>query len=288
MNIVEIKKVSKKYKGNEILEKIDLCIQKGEIFGLLGPSGVGKTTLIKLITAQTQPDIGDVLVFGCDTGKWDNRQNLKIGIMMDNIGVYERMSCIENIMLYCKILNIPVSYGKKCLEKVGLSDAVGKKASELSKGMKQRLLFARAILNSPELLILDEPTSDLDPKTTLLMHNLIQELRQQGTTIIMTTHDMQEVMDVCDYVGILYRGKLVEYGKTREICEKYSLSAQITIIDNSGTAFVYPNNKDSAEDIYDHIKNEDIKEIFTTKLDFKEIFLRLTGENHDVIETKKH
>lgn len=277
MNIIEVKNVSKRYKENMTLENIDLFIRKGEIFGLLGPSGVGKTTLIKLITAQTQPDSGRISVFGCDTSKWNSKQNLKIGIMMDNVGAFERMSCFENMMLYCKILNIPISYGTEYLEKVGLSDSVNKKVSELSKGMKQRLLFARALLNSPELLILDEPTSDLDPKTSLLMHEIIQNLHKQGTTIIMTTHNMQEALEICDYIGILYEGKLVEYGKPKEICEKYNLTTQITIIDKLGNTFVYNNNKDSAEEICRHIKNENIKEIFTTKSDFKEIFLRLTG-----------
>lgn len=277
MNIVNIEKVSKSYHGKKVLENIDLHIRKGEIFGLLGPSGVGKSTLIRLITAQTQADGGVVNVFGCNTNKWDNRNNLKFGIMVDNIGVCERMTCMENLVLFCKILGVPDSIAVECLKKVGMYEAAGKTVTELSKGMRQRLMFARALLNSPELIILDEPTSDLDPKTTLLIHDIIKEQKAQNKSVIIATHDMQEALELCDNIGIVYDGKMVEYGTPQKICNKYNIKSQIVIVDKAGDKHVYDAKKDSADAIRDYLVKEDISDIYMNKTGLTEIFLKLTG-----------
>lgn len=276
MKIVDIDNVTKKYKGKIVLNQISFQIERGEIFGLLGPSGVGKSTLIKLITGQTKADNGMVSVFGNNTFKWDNNNNNRLGIMIDNIGLCERMTCFENLMLYCKILNIPLEDAKEWLKKVGLSDASGKLVTELSKGMKQRLLFARAMLNSPELVILDEPTSDLDPQTTLKIHNAIKDFRESKGTVILATHNMQEAFELCDRIGIVYEGKMIELGTPKEICEKYNLQTQIVIVDKQGEEHMFENCKESANSVIEFIEKEDINDLYMKKIGLKDIFLQLT------------
>lgn len=282
--------VYKAYAGKPVLSNISLSIDSGEIFGLIGPSGVGKTTLIKAILAQTDIDQGEILLFGKSNRKWNNNGNENIGIMIDSIGCYDRLTCYENLELYCNIYGISSYIVPELLERVGLETSIQKKVSELSKGMRQRLLFSRALLNAPEFIILDEPTSDLDPKTCLCIHSLIRELRQGGTSILITTHNMQEASSLCDTIGLMYQGAFVEYGSPDSICNKYNLKEQICIVDKKGNKETVTNDKHSAGIICEYVKNENIDDIYIVKPDLNQVFIQLTGESsHDnELKTNHH
>ena len=167
---------------------IDLNIGEGRIFGLLGPSGAGKTTLIKIITGQLAKDSGEVTVFVNTLTGVDKK---RIGIMMDDHGVYDRLSCAENLKIFADIYGVPHDRIDKALEQVGLAGSSKKPAMKLSKGMKVRLRLARVLLVSPEIMFLDEPTSGLDPVTTKQIHKLIVEQRDRGCTVFLTTHNME-------------------------------------------------------------------------------------------------
>ena len=205
--------VEKHFGKQTVLSDVNFSIAGGEIFGLLGPSGAGKTTIINILTNQIKADSGVKEVKALPR---------EIGIMLDIGGLYPHLNCLENLNLYAGIYGLPKSKPLEVLETVGLKDSAKKAVSSLSRGMTQRLALARAILFSPKLLFLDEPTSALDPGTSKGVCKLLHELREQGATIFLTTHNMDEALKLCDRVGLLHNGKIIEQGNPNEICERYN------------------------------------------------------------------
>ena len=178
--VIEIKNIGHKFGEKKVLETINLEIGKGEILGLLGPSGAGKTTLIKILTGQLKPTDGTAFVFGKDSTTLIGADYCRIGMMMDNFGLYERMNCYDNLQFFAKIYGLPKSRIEEVLKRVGLQEAKKTLASNLSKGMRSRLLLARVLMAKPDILFLDEPTSGLDPATTKEIHNVILEEQKRG------------------------------------------------------------------------------------------------------------
>ena len=212
---ISLSGITKAFGAKTVLDNINLQIAKGEIFGLLGPSGAGKTTLIKLLTGQLKPSSGTARLFGKDTSALAGADYNQIGIMMDSFGLYERLSCYDNLKFFAQIYDVPYSKIDAVLEDVGLSEARKTTALNLSKGMRSRLLLARVLLREPNLLFLDEPTGGLDPATTREIHKLIYKQRDKGVTIFLTTHNMAEAEKMCDHIALLNDGHIVEYGMVR-------------------------------------------------------------------------
>lgn len=261
----------------EVLKGIDISIKPGEIFGLLGPSGAGKTTIIRIITGQIKPSGGLSQLFGTDSSQLDGKLLQKTGMMLDNLGLYERLSCADNLNLFARILGADKSMIDIVLEKVGLSTAKKQPVSKLSKGMKSRLALARAILNKPSILFLDEPTSGLDPSTAAEIHRLILEERDRGATIFLTTHNMAEASSLCDNIALLNEGSIIEYGSPVQICRKYDHERKISVTLNDGSELEFSNNSSSAEKIYDLLKNDSIKSIHSSEPNLETVFTSLTG-----------
>ncbi|MCL2147404.1 MAG: ABC transporter ATP-binding protein, partial [Synergistaceae bacterium] len=176
-----MKNVVKRFGRQTVLSDVSFTAREGEIFGLLGPSGAGKTTIINILTGQLD----------ADGGSHDRGATLfETGLMLDTDGLYVRLSCLENLNIFADIYGIPRQKSKEALEKVGLGEDTKKPVNTLSKGMRQRLALARAILHDPKVLFLDEPTSGLDPATARGIHKLIKGLCDSGTTVFLTTHNM--------------------------------------------------------------------------------------------------
>ena len=211
--MIKVNNLEKNFGSQKVLSGVNFDVNEKEIFGLLGPSGAGKTTIINILTHQLEADSGiaDVAVSPFETG-----------LMLDEDGLYPRLNCLENLNLFGRIYNVPLNQSKQALKNVGLEYAEKKAVSELSKGMRQRLALARAILHTPKVLFLDEPTSGLDPGTAQGIHELIQNIREDGATIFLTTHNMDEAVKLCDRVALLDKGQIVESGIPREICERHN------------------------------------------------------------------
>ena len=271
-------KLSHTFGTHTVLENISLKVQEGEVFGLLGPSGAGKTTLIKILTGQLKQKSGYAKLLGTDTGKLGSAEHAKIGTMMDNFGLYERLSVYDNLAFYADIYQVSHHVIEDILKNIGLYEARKTAVSRLSKGMKNRLSLARALMNNAKILFLDEPTSGLDPATTQEIHTVLQEQRAKGTTIFLTTHNMFEAETLCDHVGLLSSGSIIEYGEPREVCRKYNHLNKIQITLKNGETVSLENNKSAAAPLTEYLEKDEISAIHSTEPTLESVFIELTGK----------
>ncbi|MEK6657508.1 MAG: ABC transporter ATP-binding protein [Nitrospirota bacterium] len=213
MNIVTTKGLAKYYGDLKAVDNIDFEIAKGECFGFLGPNGAGKTTVMGIIYCFMPPSAGEVKVFGMDVNKNPGEIKARIGVMPQEDNLDPDFSVLENLIVYARYFDIPKKESSKTawelLDFVELRQKADVNIKELSGGMKRRLLLARALVNNPEMLVLDEPTTGLDPHSRLSVWEKLRQLKSKGTTLILTTHYMEEAERLCDRVAIMDIGKIV-------------------------------------------------------------------------------
>ena len=270
--MITVEKITKRFGNKTALNQIQFNVDKGEIFGFLGPSGAGKTTLINILTGQLKADEGTTQLLGKDTKDLTPEDLAHIGLVGDSSGYYEKLSLEKNLIVYAKIYGLPNSRVDEVLEQVGLLESKKTIAEKLSTGMRQRMFLARALLNRPELLFLDEPTSGLDPMTSKKIHRLLEELKAAGTTIFLTTHDMVEATEMCDRISLLNQGDLVEIGTPRNIIQKYNKEkrVKVTFTDHSVQVMAF-------EDLKDQDMTQ-VELIHSMEPTLEDIFIQLTGE----------
>lgn len=275
-SIVVSKNIVKTFGTKIALNKINFEIKEGEIFGFLGPSGSGKTTMINILTGQLLQDGGNSQLLGKDSHSLNSTDLEKIGIVSDKSGFYEKLSLEKNLLLYAKLYGVNLNRVDELLNKVGLLESKSILAEQLSTGMKQRMLLARALINQPKILFLDEPTSGLDPTTSKSIHELLVALKENGTTIFLTTHDMNEATLLCDNLALLNKGKLIEQGNPADIIQKYNTNKRIKVI--------YKNREERIFDFSELTKLNvnDIISIHSCEPTLEEIFIELTGEKLNV------
>jgi len=236
--LVEARNLSKTYRDfwgrskKVALKPLDLEIRRGEIFGLLGPNGSGKTTTMKLLLGLIFPTSGEAIVFGKDAT--DVSKNDRIGYLPEESYLYKFLDAEETLDFYGRLFDMPPEERKRradaLIEMVGLSRDKKRQLREYSKGMTRRIGVAQALINDPELVLLDEPTSGLDPIGTREMKDLIIDLKQRGKTVIMCSHLLADVEDVCDRIAVLHQGELKELGRVDELLR----STDVTQIRSTG------------------------------------------------------
>lgn len=274
--MIRVENVSKSFGSKKALHQISFEIKEGEIFGFLGPSGSGKTTMINVLTGQLPADQGNTILLGKNSQDLTSNDLEQIGIVSDGSGFYEKMSLYKNLLIYAKLYGLKSDRVVQVLQQVGLADAKDIIAEKLSTGMKQRMFLARALLNAPKILFLDEPTSGLDPTTSKMIHTLLQELKQAGTTIFLTTHDMHEATLLCDRLSLLNKGNLIEYGSPQDIIQKYHVDKKVHVVYNDGREQTVPFEE------LPHLDTTDLMVVHSCEPTLEEIFIRLTGEKLDV------
>ena len=224
-NIIELVDLTKKYGSFTAVEKLNLSITKGDIFGLLGPNGAGKSTTILMMLGLTEPTSGSVRVCGLDSTSNPIEVKRRVGYLPEDVGFYSNRSGLENLMFTARLNRIPdkeaTQKAGQLLKRVGLSDAGEKKTGKYSRGMLQRLGLAEVLIKNPEVIILDEPTLGIDPNGVREFLDLIVLLsKEEGLTVLFSSHDLHQVQEVCDRVGLFVRGKLLAEGDIQTLSNK--------------------------------------------------------------------
>lgn len=220
MNAIETKKLEKSYGNKTVVNKVDLSVNEGDIFGFLGKNGAGKSTFINMITGLCTPSNG--------TYKLAVPQN-KIGVLPDYSNLYDDLTSLDHLLYFNKLLKAEKSKSDliSLLKKVGLGDAINLKAKKFSFGMKKKLAFAQTLINDPEIVFLDEPTSGVDANSILTIHELILELAEKGTTVFFTSHNLDEVEKLSDTIAIMDKGNIVIQGDIEHLKKSYKSDLKV-------------------------------------------------------------
>ena len=231
--MLSIEKVTKRYDGHTAVDDLSLVIEPGGVFGLLGPNGAGKTTIIRMVMNIIQPDEGRISIFG---EPLNEKMKEKVGYLPEERGMYRKMKVIDHLVFLGEIKGISASVAlersKKWLAKVGLADWQDKTVESLSKGMQQKIQFISTVLHDPQLVILDEPFSGLDPINTEMLKDIITEMKDQGRTVVLSTHLMDQVEKLCNRICLINKGRKILEGGLADI--KMKMSKNVVSIRFSG------------------------------------------------------
>ncbi len=232
MNAIEVKNLEKSYGNFKALKGINFSVSTGEIFGFLGPNGAGKTTTIKIITTMLPPDSGETYVLGHSVIDESKEVRRKIGVLPEAFGFYEEMSALSYLSFNGSFYRKDERRCKEMLKLVGLEKVADRKISTFSHGMRQKLGLALAMLNDPEVLVLDEPTNGLDPKAIFEFEEIIKGLKDEGKTIFLSSHILPEVQKLCDRVCIINEGSVVSVDSVSNLSKEVSaLRARIGLLE---------------------------------------------------------
>lgn len=223
--VIELVDLTKTYGSFTAVDRLNLTVGKGEIFGLLGPNGAGKSTTILMMLGLTEPSSGSVSVCGIDSTRNPIDVKRKVGYLPEDVGFYDDRTAMENLLYTARLNRIPEYKAKKTasdlIERVGLTDSLSKKTGKYSKGMRQRLGLADVLIKQPEVVILDEPTTGIDPQGVKEFLSLIAQLKkEQGLTVLFSSHNLHQVQQVCDRVGIFVSGKLQSEGDIQTLSQQ--------------------------------------------------------------------
>lgn len=206
-SVIETKDLTKKFGELTAVERLSISVKPGEVFGFLGPNGAGKTTTIRMLCALIKPTQGSARVAGYTLGSEDDKIRRNVGILTESPGLYDRLSAERNLDFFAQLYSIEDVAGKvaQYLKMLGLWDRRHEAVGTFSKGMRQKLAIARALLHEPDVLFLDEPTSGLDPEAARLVHDFLEGLKREGRTIFITTHNLDEADRLCDRIAVFNR-----------------------------------------------------------------------------------
>jgi ABC-2 type transport system ATP-binding protein len=277
-----LQNVHKVYNNIPVVNDLSLLIEPGEVFGLLGPNGAGKSTTIRMLTTLTQPTQGEIVVAGYDVVRQPFGAKKQIGVVLQQTSVDMDLSVWENMEFHGRMHHIPNSIRQKEIERwleyVELADRRNDLVKTLSGGMKRRLQIARALLHRPQILFLDEPTVGLDPQTRRRLWEIIKGLNQQGMTILLTTHYMEEVEYLCNRIGIMDSGKLIEVGTLDELRYRHGEGLLIKQTGDRWDYQFFPTLND-ARAFLD--QQADKTGMMVRSSNLEDIFVELTGRNLD-------
>lgn len=227
---IEVRGVSKHYGALHAVDGVDLTVKHGEIFGLIGHNGAGKSTLFKMMLGLTEPSAGEILINGTAvTGSDFRHTRRQLGYLPENVVLYDNLSGIETLKFFAKLKGAPTEQCAPMLEQVGLAHALNRPLREYSKGMRQRLGFAQALLGKPRVLFLDEPTNGLDPQAIRDFYITLHKLRDTGVTVIITSHILAELQERVDRLAIMSAGKIQALGSVAQLREQMHMPLVITL-----------------------------------------------------------
>ncbi|MFO7678171.1 MAG: ABC transporter ATP-binding protein [Thermoplasmatota archaeon] len=226
---LEVNGLVKKFNRFTAVDNISFTVRSGEIFGFLGPNGAGKTTTIKSILDLIHADSGDIKINGIDIKKNIKDAKKFVGYLPEKVAFYDNLTGLQNLQFYAQLKKASSAECQSLMKEFGLQDAMHQKVGTYSKGMNQRLGMARALLGSPPLLILDEPSGGLDPRGVILIREKIVEMKKKGTTIFISSHILSEIQSICDRVGIINKGILVAKDSVSVLSKMLQLKPKLTL-----------------------------------------------------------
>lgn len=280
---IQIEALSKKYGAFTAVENLSFDLNKGETLGLLGTNGAGKTTTIKMLTGQLLPSSGAVSVFGIDPSKEPKKVHNLIGYIPDKQSVYDELPVFENIDYFRRLHGLPKSRTNELIALLNLEEKRKVKLKKLSRGLRQRVLIARSIVHQPQLLILDEPTTGLDPSSANDILVLLEGLKEQGVSILITTHLMNEVERLCDEVVFLDHGKKIAEGTPFELKMKYKKNTLQYVHKNNGA--IVREESEVSETAFDHLKalhkTNDLVHVQSHSPSLDEVFIRIVNGTYE-------
>jgi ABC-type multidrug transport system ATPase subunit len=271
-----------RYGNTTAVNHINFTVAPGEILGFLGPNGSGKSTTVKLLTGQLEPLEGQARLLGQAVTRRARHLRSQIGVSFETTNLYEQMSAVENLELFASLFDIRHFDARALLEKVNLAGRGHERVERFSKGMKQRLMVARALVNRPKVLFLDEPTDGLDPVSSETIRSILREESHKGTTIFLCTHDMVEADVLSNRVAFIYRGEIVALDSPHALKQKYgrrALKAEVACSDGTtDQREVILDQPDSAAEIAALFEREQVITAHTSEATLEDIFIRMTGQ----------
>lgn len=280
--MIKVKNLHHRYDKEKVdaVNNVSFEVEKGEVFGFLGPSGAGKSTTQGILTGLLPLQSGSVSVAGYDMKKPPNALFDKIGVSFEQSNVYNKLTALENLNFYSKLFNVPTEDPMVLLKLVGLDHVANKRAGEFSKGMKHRLTFVRSMINNPELWFLDEPTTGLDPAIGSEIKHLVKEKNKKGTTIFLTTHNMQVADELCDRIAFIIDGKIVKMDSPRNLKLEYGEKmVEVDYFEEEGLVSAHFSlvNTQDLEKLNHIISTKKIEMMHTKEATLEEIFIKVTG-----------
>lgn len=255
-------------------------VGEGEILGFLGPNGAGKSTTIKMLTGQLRPKSGKATLLGMDVAQDPNKVQQFIGVAFETANLYEQMSAAENLHFFGKLYGVKADV-EKLLEQVGLAKHGKERVGSFSKGMKQRLMVARALVNQPRILFLDEPTDGLDPVSSESIRQLIEQTRAQGTTVFLTTHDMFEADKLSDRVAFINQGQIMALDTPHRLKQHYGKRLVKIEVENAAgqleTREITMDGAATGEQVRAIFEREKVITMHSEEATLEDIFIQITG-----------
>ncbi len=263
------------------VDHINFNMAEGEILGFLGPNGAGKSTTVKMLTGQLKPKEGSATLLGLDIAKQVEQVQAQIGVCFEITNLYEPMTAIENLRLFARLFGVKNFDAMALLKRVGLESRAKDRVDTYSKGMKQRLMVARALVNSPRILFLDEPTEGLDPTSSQTIRNIILEERERGATVFLTTHDMLEADKLADRVAFINQGKIVAFDTPYTLKQQYGRRAlMIELLGNNGELEkreIVLDEAETATAVEKIFASEKVITVHSEEATLEDIFMQITG-----------
>ncbi len=263
------------------VDHVTFSVAEGEILGFLGPNGAGKTTAIKMLTGLMKPKAGKAVLLGMDVAKNVEKVQGDIGVCFEDTNLYEQMSALENLRFFARLFGINGFDAYALLKRVGLDGREKDRVETYSKGMKQRLMVARSILNRPRVLFLDEPTAGLDPASSESILEIINEERERGAAVLLTTHDMEEADKLSDRVAFMDKGKIAVLDTPHNLKQQYGKRALKAKVAAAGGKLedreVIMDTPETAKAVQELFAKEKVVTVHSEEATLEDIFIKITG-----------
>ena len=274
---IEAEGLAKRFGEVQAVDGVSFTVRQGEIFGLLGHNGAGKTTTIRMLTGRARPTGGRALVCGHDVVRERERVKPLINLVFEDQNLYERLTGRENLRLFADLYDVERRRVDELLEAVRLAEAAGRKVKTYSSGMKQRLLVARALVNRPRVLFLDEPTRGLDPTSAREVRDMVREQARAGATIFLTTHYMEEADELCERVAFLASGRIVALDTPRELKLRFGRRTALVLLRSREEVELRLEDPGDAARLQAWMADDQVLTVHSQEGTLEDVFVNLAG-----------